>query len=109
MSLRMPPVKNYSGQIFLAIIIICGYFGVFGYVLSHPIPQENRDVVTVMLGMLSTVLVGVAGYYFATSIGSQNKDDTISTAMEKMASPTVVPVISAKIDTTVQPLEGDKK
>ena len=57
-----------SGQMFLAVMIIVGFFLTMAWVLTHPIPQENHDAVVYMLGLVSLAIGSPIGYYFGSSV-----------------------------------------
>lgn len=67
---RMPAV--------LAILITAGFFGTLGYMLKYGVPPEGSEVLYMMLGTLGTAWIGVIGYYYGTSAGSQTKNQIIA-------------------------------
>lgn len=67
----------------LAFFITAGFFGSLFYMMTHHIPQEDRDALLLMLGSLGTAWTGIIAYYFGSSLSSRNKDSTIATAMTK--------------------------
>lgn len=67
---RMPAV--------LAILITAGFFGTLGYMLRYGVPPEGSEVLYMMLGTLGTAWIGVIGYYYGTSAGSQTKNQIIA-------------------------------
>lgn len=61
----------------LAGFIICGYFGIQWFLLTHIVPQEMRDIIMRMLGILDMALGMVLQYFFGSSANSRQKDATI--------------------------------
>jgi hypothetical protein len=67
----------------LSFLYTIGYFLVLGLAFFRPFPSENRDVLNVLLGILSMVMVKIVEAYF-------NKDSANSataTAIRAMTSP----------------------
>lgn len=86
-----------SGQLALGLVIVVGFFFTLHEMLSHPIPQENHDIVITMLSVLGAGLMGVIGFYFATNYQAQKKDETINDVVKNLpppGSPTVQPVVN---------------
>jgi hypothetical protein len=73
----------------LSFLYTLGYFSVLGLAFFRPFPEENRDVLNVLLGILSMVMVKIVEAYFnkdsansatATAIRAMNSgpsNDTI--------------------------------
>lgn len=66
------PQPKCSPQTFLTVLILVGFFIVFGWILTHPIPNENHDAVVFVLGLLGTVVGGATGYFFGSSAERKN-------------------------------------
>lgn len=74
----MPNVQRCSGQMVIALIVIIGFFGALYMMAHNPIPPENKDLVNILLGILGgSGFTAVMAYYFGSSIGSRNKENTI--------------------------------
>lgn len=73
------PLPKCSVQATLAILVTLGFFGVLLLVLLHGLPADASNSVLILLGSLGTVFGGVYGYYFGSSMGSANKEETIKT------------------------------
>lgn len=61
----------------LAGVVIVGWFIVQWYMLAHIVPQEMREIVIRGLGTLDMAVGLVLGYYFGSSSGSAQKQQTI--------------------------------
>lgn len=61
----------------LAGAVIAGWFVLQWYMLAHIVPQEMREIVIRGLGTLDMAVGLVLGYYFGSSSGSAQKQQTI--------------------------------
>ena len=109
--INLQSIQKCSGQMCIALLIVMGFFYILYHLLSAPIPPENKDLVNVLLGVLSgTGFAAVISYYFGSSIGSRNKENTI----EKLSTgPTVTETTTQGVGdsqttktTTTQPAGG---
>lgn len=68
----------------LAAAITVGYFSVLFWMLNHGLPSNGgSEAMLVMLGTLGTAWGGIVAYYFGSSAGSREKNDTISKMMKQ--------------------------
>ena len=67
--------KLYMAILALVIIIATFYLG--DRLLTSTIPQENRDIINVALGMILGLSGTVVGYYFGSSKSSSDKQKII--------------------------------
>lgn len=58
----------------LAYIYTFLYFLVLWAVWKYPIPPESKDLLMILLGVLTGAQVQILNYYFGSSKGSSNKD-----------------------------------
>lgn len=61
----------------LAAVVVIGWLAAFGFLVFRPLPSANADAIMLALGTLNAALTLVLGYYFGSSAGSRNKDETI--------------------------------
>ena len=63
---------------FIAIGLLAILGGVTWALVYAPIPADNREPITVLIGVLSANIGMVVGYYFGSSKSSRGKDDVIA-------------------------------
>lgn len=73
-----------TGQLMLALLMTAGFFGIIGLSMYHEIPDKNHDIVIALMGALGTLMTQTWAYYFASSIGSRNKDEAMTDAIKTM-------------------------
>lgn len=74
-------MKDYHSRI--AGAIAAGLVGILGFLtwalIYRQIPSENDTVLNALVGILSTQVSMVVGYYFGNSVGSARQSVTIET------------------------------
>jgi hypothetical protein len=60
-----------SGQFFLALIIVAGFFMVLYVLLTRTVPAQGNEPLLILFGMLGTAFSGVIGFYFGSSVSTQ--------------------------------------
>lgn len=65
----------------LAYLYTFGYFAVLGWVFKFGVPENAKELVNILIGILSAAEVGIISYYFGSSSGSARKSEMI----EKLA------------------------
>lgn len=71
-------MKELWKQIFqygLAALIAIGLFWVVYLLIIRPAPEQNKDALLILLGVLASSFTGVVGYFFGSSKGSADKTD----------------------------------
>jgi len=63
----------------IAILILVASFGFFGYILQFDFSEESKlkDIVILLIGIVSTLATMVVSYYFGSSHGSSDKSKFI--------------------------------
>ncbi|MBI5749596.1 MAG: hypothetical protein HZA00_10775 [Nitrospinae bacterium] len=64
----------------LAYAYTIGYFAILGVIMKWGVPDNAREMINILIGILSAAEVGIITYYFGSSAGSAKK----SAAMEEM-------------------------
>lgn len=67
----------------LAYLYTFGYFVVLGYVFKFGVSESAKELVNVLIGILSAAEVGIISYYFGSSSGSAAKSATIERLVTK--------------------------
>lgn len=76
-------VKDRTPKI-LAYLVTAGFFGMLVFMLFQAIPNENRDIVNIMLGVLGSTFGGIVAYYYGSTKGSEAKSALLAnTTQEK--------------------------
>lgn len=78
------PLLNKLITPLLAITVLLLTFVLFGIVMFDPTPVEStrKDLLVYVLGVLSAISSQIVGYYFGSSVGSKEKQETIDRAMK---------------------------
>lgn len=74
--------KLYMAILALVIVIATFYLG--SMLLTQNVPQENRDIINVALGMILGLSGTVVGYYFGSSKSSSDKNVVVRKYNEKI-------------------------
>lgn len=72
-------VKDRTPKI-LAYLITAGFFGMLAAMLFKIIPNENRDILNIMLGALGSTFGAVTSYYYGSTRGSETKSALLAQA-----------------------------
>jgi uncharacterized membrane protein len=65
-------------QYVLGTIIVVGFFTLLIVLVYKEIPIKNNDLLNLVVGSLIGSFTTIVGYFFGSSSGSVNKDETIS-------------------------------
>lgn len=58
----------------LAFLLVGAFIGAMGAFTLLPIPKENKDILTYMVGQLSGMAITVLGFYFVSKVGQDALD-----------------------------------
>jgi hypothetical protein len=78
------PLLNKLITPILAITVLLLTFILFGIVMFDPAPVDatRKDLLVYVLGVLSAISTQIIGYYFGSSLGSKEKQETIDRVMK---------------------------
>ncbi len=66
-------------QPILAFALVSGLFAATAILMFHPMPDKGEQLISMLIGVLTKSFADVIGYYFGTTQGSKQKDQTIAT------------------------------
>ena len=76
-------VSKVDVMAFLVGTVVMGTFMIMVLALIYiPIPPDNRDSLTLLIGIIAGGVGTIVGYYFGSSKGSQKKSDLIEKITE---------------------------
>ena len=77
------PLINKIIQPILALLLLGSCFIMWYTILFKDIPKEKEMIVAGIVGSLTTIAMGVVGYYFGSSVGSKANAETLRKMVEK--------------------------
>ena len=86
----MPKIRSPIDQIenmrnLLAFLLIGAFIGAMGAFTFIAIPENNKDLITYMVGQLSGMALTVLGFYFINKVGADALDASRSENTGKLA------------------------
>ncbi|HEV2378721.1 MAG TPA: hypothetical protein VG206_02880 [Terriglobia bacterium] len=69
----------------LALTVTVGFFGLLYLLIFRSIPAASHDIIIAMVGVLGAAWGAVVNFYFGSSSGSADKNDTIASALKSKA------------------------
>lgn len=81
---------NNPIQAALAFFTTAGFFSCLAFALLVRYPEQNKDMINAMLGVLGTIWTLQMNYFFGSSSSNRAKDDTISDMAKNPPPPTVL-------------------
>lgn len=63
---------------FLCVSTTVGFFSLLVIVFLVPMPEQSRDILQVMLGVVGTQWASIVGYFYGSSAGSARKTDMLN-------------------------------
>lgn len=92
---KTPETLNITGAfIGVVMVILLGF--VLWALIFKTVPDANQSVLLVVIGALTTNVTAICAFFFGTSLGSRQKDTTISTQADT----------NAKAQAALAPLPG---
>jgi len=67
----------------LGLVVTVGFFGLLYILAFRSVPENSKDVLYAMVGVLGTAWVAIVNYYFGSSVGSDTKTDVLSNIATK--------------------------
>ena len=61
----------------LAGLIVIGFFGLLYLLISFSIPEQNKEILNIVVGALIGSFSSIVAYFFGSSLGSARKDEII--------------------------------
>lgn len=71
----------------LALVITTGFFGIVVVLATRVAPLDNREILSIVVGVLGASFGAVVQYYFGSSKSSQSKNDVIARLASEPAQP----------------------
>ena len=68
---------------FIAFFWLVFSMFIISFVVFFVMPEENKDVIYIVIGFVISQTKDVIGFYFGTSQGSSDKSETIKKQIEK--------------------------
>lgn len=65
-------------QYFLGFLIVTGFFVLLALLVLSAVPNENMDLLNLVVGALIGSFATVVGYFYGSSAGSARKDEILS-------------------------------
>jgi hypothetical protein len=79
-------MKNIA-QIFFGFLTIIGFFYCVWHMMNSAFPNENKDQVNQLMGVLLTIFTLQMNFFFGSTASSKTKDETIGTIAKSMSPP----------------------
>lgn len=93
---REMSTKDYTTRV-LAYIVILGWLGINGWVLTHELPVTMVAIIQRLLGTLDSMTMVVLAYYFGSSSSSARKTELLAQAQPVAANdPAISPRLVAQ-------------
>lgn len=74
---------NDRAPFVLMMVVTFGLFGLLVMMNFHPVPENSKDLMNIMLGAIGTGWVAGINYFFGSSATSRTKDSAIATLAAK--------------------------
>jgi len=64
-------------QYVLGAVIVVGFFLLLYLLLRNAIPDQNKEVLNIVIGALIGSFSSIVGYFYGSSLGSSEKNDLL--------------------------------
>lgn len=99
---RQAALNLTGGLIGFVLVLILGFMS--WALVFRAIPDQNESTLNVLLGILSTQVGMVVGFYFGNSVGSKRQTETIDKLAETAkAAQAALPTNADSADVTLEP------
>lgn len=88
---------NDRATAIIAAVILLLFGGIIWALFAHAIPDKSAPVLFMLTGSLATGVTQVLNFYFGSSKGSKNKDETLSEAVLQSRRYMSQPIVAAAI------------
>lgn len=78
-----PPPRQFAKlMVFMAAGHMIGIYATLAFLLFFPVPNENRELVSMMIGNIIGFLAGITAYHYSSTQDSADKNRTIAVQAE---------------------------
>jgi drug/metabolite transporter (DMT)-like permease len=64
-------------QYSLGGLIVIGFFVLMYLLLAQAVPEQNKDILNIVVGALIGSFTSIVGYFYGSSLGSADKNDLL--------------------------------
>jgi len=64
-------------QYVLGALITIGFFLLLYLLLSSAVPEENKEILNIVVGALIGSFTSIVGYFYGSSLGSADKNELL--------------------------------
>lgn len=100
---------NITGAV-IAIVLVMLLGALIGALVFTEVPDANQNALLIVVGIVSTNVGTVVGFYFGSSAATRAKDETIAVQAQtaKKAQEALAPLAGSAPDVKVEPGESVK-
>jgi drug/metabolite transporter (DMT)-like permease len=64
-------------QYILGAMIVIGFFVLMYLLLAQAVPEQNKDILNIVVGALIGSFTSIVGYFYGSSLGSADKNELL--------------------------------
>ena len=64
-------------QYVLGALVVIGFFALLLVLVFVTIPEQNKDILNIVIGALIGAFTAVVGYFYGSSLGSKEKNEML--------------------------------